>query len=96
MEHAKVVNRSPPIRADSQYLLGKWQIINRMYLVRKYRVRGLSVPRAWFASIALLVVHLAQALIRFDRACWDRARGNTVGIWLELLGKKHQIGGFLK
>jgi glycosyltransferase involved in cell wall biosynthesis len=96
VEHAKVVNRSPPMRADAHYLLGKWQIINRMYLVRKYRNRGLSVPSACFASIALLVMHLARALIRLDRACWDRARGNTVGILLELLGKKHQIGGFLK
>ena len=96
VERARIFNHSPPVRADSQYLLGEWQIINRMYLVRKYRARGLSVPRAWLASIVLLVMHLAQALIRFDRACWDRARGNTVGIWLELLGKKQQIGGFLK
>lgn len=96
VERARIVNHSPPVRADSQYLLGKWQIINRMYLVRKYRARGLSVPKAWLASIALLVMHLARALVRFDRACWDRARGNTAGIWLELLGRKQPIGGFLK
>ena len=93
---ARVAHYSRPVRADAHYLLGKWQIVNRMYLVRKYQVRGLSVRQAWVANFSLVAMHLAWALLTLDRKSWNRARGNVHGIWLELSGKKEQISGHLK
>jgi len=44
---ARLVHNSPPVRRDRYRLLGKWQIVNRMYFVRKFRHRGLSTGKAW-------------------------------------------------
>ncbi|MGH8616784.1 MAG: glycosyltransferase family 2 protein [Burkholderiales bacterium] len=93
---ARVAHYSRPVRPDRQALLGRWQIVNRMYLVRKYRARGLSVARAWLANFALPVLHAAQALLKGDRDAWSRARGNLHGVWDELRGRRPQLGGFLK
>jgi glycosyltransferase involved in cell wall biosynthesis len=93
---AKLAHYSPPVRPDRQYLLGKWQIVNRMYLVRKYRSRGLSVLRGWVASIGFILWHLGQALLKWDRQSWDRARGNVAGALSEIAGKREQITGYLK
>lgn len=93
---ARLAHYSRPIRAESQFLLGRWQIVNRMYLVRKYRSRGMSVAQAWWANLGMVVIHLAAALSRRDRGLWDRAKGNVAGIAAELLGRRERIGGFLK
>lgn len=93
---AKIVHNTPPMRKDRYYLLGKWQIVNRMYLVRKYRKSGLSVPKAWAMSFALMALQGVQGVLRADRTYWDRARGNFSGIMAELAGRKERLGGFLK
>jgi glycosyltransferase involved in cell wall biosynthesis len=94
--NAKLAHYSYPIRPDRHVLLGRWQITNRLYLVRKYRSRGLSPAKAWIASFALLGLHLAQALLRLDGLSFKRARGNLMGIADELLGRASSRGGFLK
>jgi GT2 family glycosyltransferase len=93
---ARLAHYSPPYRKDRHVLLGRWQIINRMYFVRKHRARGLSVPRAWLASFALLGMHIAQAAFRLDRDSLNRARGNLAGMLDEILGRARRVGGFLK
>ena len=93
---ARLAHYSPPVRRDRHFLLGKWQVVNRMYLVRKYRSRGLSVPLAWAASLGLAGLHLAQACLRLDGTFWDRFRGNLAGMWSELRGRREQIDGHLK
>jgi hypothetical protein len=93
---AKLAHYSPPVRADRQYLLGKWQIVNRMYLVRKYRDRGLSIWHGWIANVGLIVWNLGQALFKWDRQSWDRARGNMTGALSEMIGRREQITGYLK
>ena len=93
---ARLAHYSPPVRADRQFLLGRWQITNRLYLVRKYRDRGLSLVKAWIASFAMLGMHLAQALLRWDENSLQCARGNAVGMIDEMLGRPRRIGGFLK
>ena len=93
---ARIVHNSPPMRKDRYYLLGKWQIVNRMYLVRKYRNRGLSLFQAWATSFAIMAGHAVQGLLRTDRTYLDRAQGNFAGIFSEVRGHKEQIGGFLK
>ena len=91
---ARLAHYSPPVRPDRQFLLGRWQVANRMYLVRKYRARGLSPVRAWIASLALAALNTVFALR--NREYWDRARGNWAGIADELRGRRAQLGGFLK
>lgn len=93
---ARLAHYSPPVRRDRHFLLGKWQIINRMYLVRKYRNRGLSPASAWLASLGLAALHLAIAVARRDGTQWDQFRGNVAGILSELAGRNEQLDGHLK
>jgi glycosyltransferase involved in cell wall biosynthesis len=94
--NARLAHYSPPVRRDRHYLLGKWQIINRMYLVRKYRNRGLSPMAAWMASLGLTALHLATAVIKADGIQWDQFRGNLAGMISELAGRNEQLEGHLK
>lgn len=93
---ARLAHYSPPVRRDRHYLLGKWQIINRMYLVRKYRKRGLSPAAAWLANLGLASLHLAAAIFRRDSTQWDQFRGNVAGMLSELAGRNEQLEGHLK
>lgn len=93
---ARLAHYSRPVRPDRQYLLGKWQVVNRMYLVRKLRHRGLSRSKAWVASVAMTLLNLAQALATLNVQALNRARGNLSGMVSELLGRQEQIGGYLK
>ena len=93
---ARLAHYSPPVRPDRHFLLGRWQITNRMYLVRKFRSRGLSAFKAWVASMALLGLHLAQGILRFDVHSLNRARGNVAGMIDEMLGRNPRLGGYLK
>jgi glycosyltransferase involved in cell wall biosynthesis len=94
--NARLAHYSPPVRRDRHYLLGKWQIINRMYLVRKYRNRGLSPAAAWGASLGLTTLHLATAVAKADGIQWDQFRGNVAGMLSELAGRNEQLEGHLK
>lgn len=93
---ARLVHNSPPIKPDRHFLLGRYQIINRVYFVRKYRRRGLSVLRTWTAIFAMVMMHLAQAVVLRERSHLNRAFGNLVGIFAELSGRQERINGFLK
>jgi glycosyltransferase involved in cell wall biosynthesis len=93
---ARLAHYMSPVRPERQYLLGMWQILNRMYLVRKYRHRGLSVWRAWVAHIGLLMLNVGQAMLKGDIEYLSRARGNFAGILILLRGETRQVGGFLK
>jgi glycosyltransferase involved in cell wall biosynthesis len=93
---ARLAHYTRPVRADRQLLLGKWQIVNRMHVVRKHHARGLSTAAAWYASVGLCFINLAAAIVRRRRDPWNRARGNAAGMLAEVLGRREQIGGHLK
>lgn len=93
---ARLAHYSHPIRPEREFLLGKWQIVNRMYLVRKYRDRGLSLPLAWWAGAWLFLLHLVAAAAKLDAHFWNRARGNLAGLFAELGGRRERVGGHLK
>ena len=93
---ARLAHFTQPVRADRQWLFGKWQVVNRMRIVRKYRHRGLSLYKAWSVSVMLLAANLSRGIVRRQRSLWDRGLGNLAGIVSELRGKSEQIGGFLK
>jgi glycosyltransferase involved in cell wall biosynthesis len=93
---ARLVHRSHPVRPDRQYLLGWWQVVNRMYFVSKYRHRGMSIARAWWATVGLIVLNTLAAIWRRSPQHWNRARGNVAGLYALLTGRRAQIGGHLK
>jgi GT2 family glycosyltransferase len=93
---ARLAHYSHPVRPDRQYLLGWWQVVNRMYFVRKYRHRGMSLPRAWWATTGLILLNILAALWRRSLQHWNRARGNMAGLFCVLTGRNAQVGGHLK
>lgn len=93
---ARLAHYSHPIRADRQFLLGKWQVVNRMYFVRKYRRRGMSLPHAWRASVGMFLLYCIRAVLLRDKPSCDRARGIMAGMYAELLGRTEQIDGHVK
>lgn len=93
---ARIAHYSHPIRPDKYYLLGLWQVVNRMYIVRKHASRGLSLFAAWWANLGLIVLNLAGALRYLDASYWNRLKGNIAGILSEIKRERRQIGGHLK
>ena len=93
---ARLAHFTQPVRPDRQFLFGKWQVVNRMYIVRKYRHRGLSLHKAWGASLMLLAANTGRGIFLRHLGLWNRGMGNLVGLFSELRGKSEQIGGFLK
>jgi len=93
---ARLAHYSHPVKPERETLLGKWQIINRMYFVRKHHARGLSVGAAWIASAGTTLLNIALALYRGSRSHWLRARGNFQGMFSELAGRRGPLGGHLK
>ena len=86
----------PAVSLQCPLLFGKWQVVNRMYIVRKYRHRGLSLHKAWGASLLLLVSNSVRGILYRQSGSWDRGLGNMAGIVSELRGGSEQVGGFLK
>ena len=93
---ARLAHFTPPVRPDRQFLFGKWQVVNRMYIVRKYRHRGLSLHKAWGVSLILLVANSVRGIFNRQPGLLDRSMGNLAGIVSELRGGSEPIGGFLK
>jgi GT2 family glycosyltransferase len=96
LEEARVQHYTHPIRGDRYYLLGKWQILNRLYFVKKYIHRGLSITDAWMASFSIILVNILAAIIRLDYDRMRMAMGNIIGIFIAISGKNTQIIGHLK
>jgi glycosyltransferase involved in cell wall biosynthesis len=96
VSQARLAHYSRPVRTDRQRLLGKWQVVNRMHVVRKHRARGLSLAAAWRASAGLFLLNMAAAIVRRRRDPLNRALGNAAGMLSELLGRREQLGGHLK
>lgn len=93
---ARLAHFTQPVRHDRQFLFGKWQVVNRMHIVRKYRHRGLSLRKAWGASFMLLVANTGRGIFLRHLGLWTRGMGNLVGLLSEFRGKSDPIGGFLK
>ena len=94
--NARLAHYSRPVRSDRQLLLGLWQVVNRMYFVRKYRDRGLSKISATWATLGLILLNSGLALIRADKNYLKRAIGNISGLAAVISGRSRQFGGHLK
>ncbi len=74
------VREIPGNRSWNDTPLGRWQVLNRLYFVRKHRGQGgLSVARCWLALVGQFAVNTARAVIDGDRRYLQRARGNCLG-----------------
>ena len=94
--NAKVAHYHHPILPERYILLGKWQIVNRLYFVRKYSDRGLSITKAWLSSFSVILLNLTLSIIRADSNRLRCALGNIQGIGIALTDKDRQMGGHLK
>ncbi len=69
-----------PTRSWNDQLLGRWQILNRLYFVYKHRgKRGLSLALCWLALTCQFLVNLSRAVFDMDRRYLRRAIGNGTG-----------------
>jgi GT2 family glycosyltransferase len=91
---ARVQHFSPPIRKEINFVLGKWQMINRMYFVKKNQ--DLSVPLCYWALSGQVLVNSAKALAKRDRALFMRVLGNILGMTRVVRGRLDRIGGIYK
>ena len=94
--NAKLAHNSAPVKPEKHFVLGKWQIFNRMYIVKKYRHRGLSSKKAWIATIGLIFINLTSGLIRLDKNALNRCLGNIYGALMEFRGCREQLDEQLK
>lgn len=93
---AKLAHYSKPVKPEKNFTLGKWQIFNRMYIVKKYRGRGLSITGAWIATISLIFLNLSIGILKLDRNALNRCLGNLYGSFMQIIGKENQINEILK
>lgn len=92
--NARVHHLSPPVKRDKNFLLGKWQVINRLYFVRKYS--ELSVARCCWALCGQLLVNLGKCVEGVDKASFERVLGNLAGVGTVMRGRLDRVGGILK
>lgn len=92
--NARVQHLSYPVRKERNYLLGKWQAINRMYFVKKNP--EFSVPLFYWATLGQIMVNAGKSMAEWDSAGLRRALGNTVGLLKVITGRAERTGGILK
>lgn len=93
---ARLAHYSHPVRLERERLLGRWQVTNRMYFVRKHQARGLSLCAAWVANAGTALLNCAMAVMRLKASHWLRTKGNFQGMIAEITGDRSATGGHLK
>jgi GT2 family glycosyltransferase len=91
---ARVRHLSHPIRRESNYVLGKWQAINRMYFVKKHREFWLSL--CYWSMLGELLLNLGTAITQIDSWRLRRAWGNLAGLAYVVQGRIEKTDGLLK
>lgn len=91
---ARVLHLTRPLRKDRNYLLGQWQVINRIYFVKKHP--ELSVLLCYWAILGNLLLSLVMGILKPRSGRLNRAWGNCVGLTKTLTGRMERIGGLFK
>ena len=91
---AKVNHLSPPVKEDRNYALGKCQVINRRYFLRKHP--HMSLPLFYWATLGLIIANTGEAVFLRKSGLFVRAWGNAVGLFQSTLGRLKQIDTPLK
>ncbi|CAB5083646.1 hypothetical protein D3OALGA1CA_401 [Olavius algarvensis associated proteobacterium Delta 3] len=82
---AKVKHLMDPSKKGMNYAIGKKEVINRLYFVRKHE--ELSVTRALLASVGGVIRNLLSGPLRLDPGVMIRAFGNVTGIFNYMIFK---------
>ncbi len=91
---ARVNHFTRPIRPASQYNLGRQQVINRIYFIRKSG--AFSAPAVCWAMFGQLVHNLLAGLVHFTEGGLRRLAGNVAGIFALSRGGTSRIENFYK
>lgn len=91
---AKLHHLSPPVRPGLNGLRGRWEVINRLYFVRKHE--SLSELSCWWALLGQFLIHIASFVRQRRREQLDLAIGNLSGLRAVLAGRLEQHYGILR
>ena len=91
---AQVLHMTRPIRLTSQHTLGRQQVVNRLYFIRK--AGGFPAVIVGWAMFGQLAVNLGASIFRFDSAGARRFAGNLAGLGEVMRGGVRQIGNYYK
>lgn len=91
---ARLQHYSHPLRKERNFLLGKWQAINRMYFIKKHD--SFSIPLYYWSMLGEILLNVSIGIVSRDRWRLSRAWGNVVGLTYVAQGKVDRIGGQFK
>lgn len=91
---ARVWHDFQPIATDRNELMGVWEVINRLYFVKKHP--EFSLARCYWALTGRFLLNLGMGLRRADRGYLLRARGNLTGFARAFAGRFDTVGGTVK
>ena len=94
LANAQVQHLSYPVRTDKNYLLGKWQAVNRMYFVKKHG--DFSVPLCYWSMLGEIFLNIVTGIWRWDVGRLRRGMGNCAGLYMVARGRIQRIGGGFK
>ena len=91
---ARVYHHARPIALNRQFDVGRQQIINRLYFIRK--LGGFSRLAVAWGLFGQMVLNLGASVRRLDTTGLRRLGGNLVGLAEVLTGRAGQVGGYYK
>jgi len=91
---AGVHHYTRPVRGTAEYMIGKQQVLNRFYFVKK--IGHFSTLAFAWALFGQLLFNLISSLRQLNTAGLKRASGNIIGLLTLLANKNQQVGGFYK
>lgn len=91
---AKTLHMTRPIRLSSQFTLGRQQVVNRLYFIRK--MGCFSTAAVMWGLFGQLIVNAASSVAQFSTAGLRRCGGNLVGLTETIRGRSDQISNYYK
>jgi len=91
---SRVLHLSRPVHRDKEFLLGQWQVVNRIYFVKKHP--ELSILLSYWAILGDLVRSLIMGIVKLEGSRLNRVWGNCVGLSKALSGRMESIAGLFK
>lgn len=91
---SRVQHHTSPIKKEMNYVLGKWEVINRMYFIKKNP--ELSKLMFYWSILGTLAFNVGAAATKQDPSLLKRALGNFAGLTTVARGRTERIGGVWK
>ncbi len=91
---ASVNHYSRPVRSSAQFMIGRQQVVNRVYFVSKFpHFSRLAFAWALFGQI---IFNLSSSLYRGNLDGLRRAAGNAAGLFDQIGNRGRRLGGYYK